>query len=161
MFNFFFLFSVFKKNYNLEIDREGLQDRHVDRDRQVGDLCIRVSGSCLFVCFYQKFTQCKSVGVVGLLHSQMICVCMEITFLMWLHICKEKSHFCNTELIVNCTSALTPSHLSFSISKGGLNKKENIPELMPSWICPHWDISTHCYCVHTACTEGTITSPST
>ena len=39
----FFFFSVFKKIIILEIDREGLRDRHVDRDRQVGDLCFRVS----------------------------------------------------------------------------------------------------------------------
>ena len=31
-----FFFSVFKTINNLEIDREGLRDRHVDRDRQVG-----------------------------------------------------------------------------------------------------------------------------
>src|SRR4029434_10961776 len=38
---FFFFFSVFKKIIILEIDREGLRDRHVDRDRRVGDLCHR------------------------------------------------------------------------------------------------------------------------
>ena len=68
MFNFFLFFSVFEKINNLEIDREGLRDRHVDRDRQVGDLCSRASHLC---CLFQYVVVC--VYCMAVLKSCSVC----------------------------------------------------------------------------------------